>query len=63
MPADYGKDGACADSRRLGQLAQALCGCWVDRLPNSGLSRLLGAIMTGNEFYDDRDLGFTGSRS
>jgi hypothetical protein len=38
--------------RRLDQLAQALCGCWVVTLPESGLARLLGAIMDGEESED-----------
>jgi hypothetical protein len=37
------------DERRLDQLAQALCGCWVVSLSNGGISRLLGAIMSGDD--------------
>jgi len=36
------------DKRRVDQLAQALCGCWVVSLSNGGVARLLGAIMGGD---------------
>lgn len=39
--------------RRLDQLAQALCGCWVVTLPESGLARLLEAIVAGEESHDE----------
>lgn len=60
LPEEYGLKGTSRDSRSLDQLAQALCGCWVGRLPRSGLTRLLGAIMAGNETHDDQNLGFSG---
>ena len=41
------------DERRLDQLAQALCGCWVVTLPESGLARLLEAIVAGEESHDE----------
>jgi hypothetical protein len=37
------------DGRRLDQLAQALCGCWVVSLSNGGISRLVGAILAGDD--------------
>lgn len=41
--------------RRLDQLAQVLCGCWVVSLSNAGVSRLLGVIMAGDECLSARD--------
>lgn len=59
LPADCRAEGTRYDRRRLDQLAQALCGCWVSRLPNGGLARLLGAVMKGSETCQDDDLGFS----
>jgi hypothetical protein len=61
MPADCGVTGESPDGQRLDRLAQALCGCWVVRLPDKGLSRLLRAIMTGDDgCYDGPAPGVTG---
>lgn len=49
LPAECFSRGVGPGDRRLDQLAQALCGCWVVTLPESGLARLLGAIMEGEE--------------
>ena len=35
--------------RRLDQLAQASCGCWVAALSNQGIARLLEAIVGADE--------------
>jgi hypothetical protein len=49
MPPDVHVTASYRDEHRLDQLAQALCGCWVVSLSNGGVSRLLGAIMAGDE--------------
>ena len=49
LAAEYGAAGLRSDDRRLDQLAQALCGCWVAKLPDRGLARLLRAIWTGDD--------------
>ena len=49
LAAEYGAAGLRPDDRRLDQLAQALCGCWVTKLPDRGLARLLRAIWTGDD--------------
>ena len=36
-----------ADAKRLDSLAQAACGCWVKKLSDEGVGRLLGAVLTG----------------
>jgi len=51
-------DGLRQDRRRLDQLAQALCGCWVNRLPSGGVTRFLEAILGGGGSADDQNLGF-----
>lgn len=56
LPPEVQTNNARDDTYRLDQLAQALCGCWVVNLSSGGVSRLLGAIMTGDEHRD------TGSR-
>ena len=35
------------ETDRQGQVARALCGCWVVDLPESGLMRLLEAMTAG----------------
>jgi hypothetical protein len=63
LPADCRATGEVPDRRRLDQLAQALCGCWVVRLPDSGLARLMRAIMTGDDgCYEDPKPGLSGGR-
>jgi hypothetical protein len=49
LPADYEAADARAGERCLDQLAQALCGCWVARLTDGRVTRLVGAIMAGDE--------------
>ena len=49
LPAECLSGNIGPDDRRLDQLAQALCGCGVVTLPESGLVRLLGAIMDGHK--------------
>ena len=62
LPAECGAAGKSCDYRRLDQLAQALCGCWVVKLPDRGLARLLRAIITGDDgLYDDQTLGIPGT--
>ncbi len=61
IPSDDGYAGAYL-GRRLDQVAQALCGCWVGRLPDDSLSRLVGAIMAWGEIYDDPQLSFFGGK-
>lgn len=58
LPADCDTDGLRQDHRRLDQLAQALCGCWVSRLPSGGVIRFLETILDGSGFSDDQNLGF-----
>jgi hypothetical protein len=53
MPPDVHVTASHGDERRLDQLAQALCGCWVVSLSNGRVSRLLGAIMAGDEGRED----------
>jgi hypothetical protein len=63
MPAGCVAGDGRPDERRLDQLAQALCGCWVVNLPDSGVARLLNAIMVGDEAFGDRKLNvLRGSR-
>ena len=55
---ECGADNAQLDDRRLDQLAQALCGCWVVKLPDLGLARILRAVMTGDDTdYSDWSQG------
>lgn len=42
------------DERRLDQLAQALCACWVKGLSEQGVSRLVDAIVS----MDDDDMPY-----
>ncbi len=56
LPVD---DVAPADVRRRDELAQALCGCWVRSLSESGVARLLRAVASGDGF----DSGFRDSDS
>ena len=53
LPADCMAAAIRPDERRLDQLAQALCGCWVVTLPESGLARLLEAIVAGEESHEE----------
>jgi hypothetical protein len=62
FPADLGPAGGPAGGRHLDQLAQALCGCWVAKLPDKGLARLLRAVIIGDEgYYDGLPLEVAGS--
>jgi|LSQX01.1.fsa_nt_gb hypothetical protein len=58
MSADCDTGGFRQDRHRLDQLAQALCGCWVSRLPSGGITRFLEAILYGSGPGDDQNLGF-----
>jgi hypothetical protein len=49
MPPDCGVAAGRPADRCLDQLAQALCGCWVARLTDRRVTRLVGAIMAGDE--------------
>ena len=40
--------------RRLDQLAQASCGCWVDTLSDRGMARLLDAIISVDDMRFSR---------
>jgi hypothetical protein len=40
------------NERRIDQLAQSLCGCWVVKLSDRAVSRLLGAVMAGDGLED-----------
>jgi hypothetical protein len=53
LPADCLAASVHPVGRRLDQLAQALCGCWVVILPESGLTRLLEAIVAGEESHEE----------
>lgn len=48
--------------RRLDQLAQASCGCWVAALSNRGMARLLEAIVGVDGPASDRPRVITGLR-
>lgn len=54
LPSVDGPAGNCAE--RMDSLAQAVCGCWVKKLSDEGIGRLLGAIMTGYEVGPGLDL-------
>ncbi|MFH0916643.1 MAG: hypothetical protein V1912_09390 [bacterium] len=49
LPTDCREAGDRPDEQRLDQLTQALCGCWVARLSERGLARLLEAIVGEEE--------------
>lgn len=38
-------------AERLGQVARAACGCWIEKLPECGFYRLLGAVAAGSANY------------
>jgi hypothetical protein len=38
-------------AKRLNQVAQASCGCWVKILPERGVARLLEAIVNGDDEF------------
>jgi hypothetical protein len=48
--------------KRLDQLAQASCGCWVASLSNSGVARLLEAIVGMDEDASHRRQATAGRR-
>jgi hypothetical protein len=48
--------------RRLDQLAQASCGCWVATLSNQGMARLLEAIVGADEGASDTPRAIAGRR-
>jgi hypothetical protein len=48
LPLGDRADGDVPNERRLDQLAQSLCGCWVKDLSDSGLLGLVEAIMSSN---------------
>jgi len=52
LPADCLSKNLPPERRRLDQLAQALCGCWVVTLPESGLVKFLGVIMNAEDSED-----------
>jgi len=49
LPAACAPPGDACAERRLDQLAQASCGCWVAALSNRGVARLLEAIVRVDE--------------
>jgi hypothetical protein len=50
-PVDVGAE------RRLDQIAQASCGCWVDTLSDRRMARLLDAIVNVDDMRFSRLLG------
>lgn len=54
LPSEVQTCNARDEGYRLDQLAQALCGCWVVNLSPGGVSRLVGAIMTGDGHREKR---------
>gem|GEM_PF-3109749 len=48
LPRECARNGDTPPDKRLDQLAQALCGCWVVTMPEKGMVRLLAAILGGN---------------
>jgi hypothetical protein len=63
VPSYCRRDGQPLDARRLGQVARALCGCWVASLPENSCLRLLEAIMAGARTRDPRGRGALGTGS
>ena len=60
--AGVGLPDGSVEGGHLDQLAQALCGCWVAKLPDKGLARLLRAVIIGDEgYYDGLPLEAAGS--
>jgi hypothetical protein len=55
LPVDFRTAEGPPDEQRLEQLAQALCGCWVISLPETGVMRLLEAIMGGENSESEGD--------
>ncbi len=53
VPTDVAKPPKRLSEERHRQMVQALCGCWVGRLPQPKVVRLVGAIMAGDEFCAD----------
>lgn len=62
LPADCRDAVARLDGRRLDRLAQAVCGCWVVRLPDSGVWRLLWALMAGDGVGTEQEPHMSGGR-
>jgi hypothetical protein len=54
LPGDVQANVREKGERRLDQLAQALCGCWVVDLSGRQVSRLMGAIMISDDHYGER---------
>jgi hypothetical protein len=53
VPTNVARLSKSLSEERYRQTVQALCGCWVSRLPQPKVMRLVGAIMAGSEFYAD----------
>jgi hypothetical protein len=53
VPTNVVKPPKRLSEERHRQMVQALCGCWVGRLPQPKVARLVGAIMAGDESYAD----------
>ena len=51
MPEDLGRAGGATEDGGLDRLAQALCGCWVSRLSDTSLARLVRAVIIGDDAY------------
>jgi hypothetical protein len=62
LPAAYAQPLDALAERRLDQLAQASCGCWVARLSNQGMVRLLEAIVGADEGASDTPRAIAGRR-
>lgn len=66
LPQDFSSSEEPPTEKRLDQLAQALCGCWVVTIPQRSLSRLLAAVLGGREAQGSegcRDVAGWSSRS
>lgn len=62
LPQDFAAGDEPPTEKRLNQLAQALCGCWVVTMPDRGLDRLLAVILGGDRsprLADTREKGGT----
>jgi hypothetical protein len=63
LPATYALPVDALAERRLDQLAQASCGCWVASLSERGVNRLLEAIVGFDEHMPGRPRAFAGRAS
>jgi len=51
VPEDLSRAGGSLEDGRLDRLARVLCGCWVSRLSDTSLARLVRAVIIGDDAY------------